>query len=51
MGLFKKKQHPTITELRCPAEGCSFTCNDPKLLKRHTDWKHPELTQSTVKVK
>ena len=51
MGLFKNKQQPTITELKCPAEECSFTCNDPKMLKRHTDWKHPELTQTAVKVK
>jgi len=51
MGFFKKKQQPAITELRCPAKGCAFTCNDPKLLERHIDWKHPELTQTTVKVK
>ena len=52
MGLFKKKQqHSIIRELKCPAEGCPFTCNDPGLLKRHTDWKHPELTQTPVKVK
>ncbi len=48
MGLFKKKK-PTITELKCPAAGCPFTCDDPHTLKRHTDWKHPELTQSVKK--
>jgi hypothetical protein len=41
MGLFKKKQKPAITELKCPMKGCDFTCTDPKTLKRHTDWKHP----------
>ncbi len=51
MGLFKKKQQPAITELKCPAEGCTFTCSDHITLKRHTDWKHPELTQTAVKVK
>ncbi len=51
MGLFKKKQKPIITELKCPAEGCSFTSNEPKMLKRHIEWKHPELTQTTVKEK
>jgi len=53
MGLFKKKKRhkPVITRLECPAEGCSFTCDDLKMLKRHTDWKHPELTQNAVEVK
>ena len=50
MGLLKKKQL-TITELKRPVEECSFTYNNPKLLRRHIDWKHPELTKSTVKVK
>lgn len=47
MPLFKKKQSPppTKTELRCPAEGCSFTCVDPVTLKKHTAWKHPELAE------
>lgn len=47
MGLFKKKRAPT--ELKCPAEGCSFTTNDPVDLKKHIDWKHPELTQHLKK--
>ncbi|MBI2328295.1 MAG: hypothetical protein HYU85_01370 [Chloroflexi bacterium] len=51
MGLFKKKPPPALTELKCPAEGCSFTGNDPKTLKKHTDWKHPELTQAIEKMK
>ena len=51
MGLFKKKQRPTVTELKCPAKGCPFTCDDPVTLKKHTDWKHPELAQTAVKVK
>ena len=52
MGLFKKKQRPTtITELKYPAEGCTFTCRDRITLKKHTDWKHPELAQAAVKVR
>jgi hypothetical protein len=51
MGIFKKKPSAPIQELKCPAEGCSFTCDDPATLKKHTDWKHPELTRSVVKVK
>jgi hypothetical protein len=49
MGLFKKKQAPTITELRCPAKGCLFTASDPITLKKHTDWKHPQLEQAVKK--
>jgi len=49
MGLFKKKQKPIVTELKCPAEGCPFICNDPDTLKRHTDWKHPEIAKTTNK--
>jgi len=49
MGLFKKKQRPTTTELKCPAEGCPFTCDSPVLMKRHTGWKHPELTKTAGK--
>jgi len=45
MGLFKKKQPSTIIELKCPAEGCPFTCSDHIMLKRHVDWKHPELAK------
>ncbi|MFC1943317.1 hypothetical protein ACFLWO_01900 [Chloroflexota bacterium] len=49
MGLFKKKQRPTTTEIECPMPGCSFICNDPVTLKKHTDWKHPELAKTTGK--
>jgi hypothetical protein len=49
MGLFKKKQRPAITEIKCPAEGCPYTFNDPALLKRHIEWKHPELVQEVEK--
>jgi len=48
MGLFKKKERPAINELKCPAEGCSFICNDHKSLRRHVEWKHPELSKSNV---
>jgi len=49
MGLFKKREKPVVTELKCPAEGCSFTCNDHSSLKRHLDWKHPDLKNDTIK--
>jgi len=47
--MFWKKKAPRITTLKCPAEGCPFTCDSPALMKRHSDWKHPELTKATVK--
>ena len=51
MGLFKKKeqQQPVNTELKCSADGCSFTCDDHVTLKKHTDWKHPQLTPDKAK--
>ncbi|MBI2850830.1 MAG: hypothetical protein HYX80_07305 [Chloroflexi bacterium] len=50
MGLFsKKKQQSVSTELKCPVEGCTFTCDDTVTLKKHTDWKHPQLTQNKAK--
>jgi hypothetical protein len=49
MGLFKKKEQTTNIELKCPVKGCPFTCNDHITLKKHTEWKHPELTQSLKK--
>jgi len=51
MGLFDKKKQLVINEFKCPVEGCSFTCNDPKLLKKHTDWKHSEFSATAQKVK
>ncbi len=49
MGLFKKAQRPAITELHCPVSDCSFTCDDAVTLKKHTDWKHPQLSQPQKK--
>jgi len=46
--MFWKKKAPRITTLKCPAAGCPFTCDAPVLIKRHTDWKHPELTKAAV---
>ncbi len=46
MGLFKKKQRPTTTEIKCPVAGCPFTCTDLATLRKHTDWKHPELAKT-----
>jgi len=49
MGLFKKKKKQATTELKCPAAGCPFTCSDPVTLKKHTEWKHPELAKTAGK--
>jgi hypothetical protein len=49
MGFFNKKEKPAMTELKCPAEGCSFTCNDQSSMKRHIEWKHPEHKKAEVK--
>jgi len=37
MSLFKKKVKQVVTELKCPAEGCTFTCYDSPGLKRHLE--------------
>jgi len=50
MGLFKKNERPVVTELKCPSEECSFTCNDDNSLKRHVEWKHPELSGEDKKI-
>jgi len=45
MGLFKKKQRATYTELKCPAEGCPMTCSDSTLRfsrRRHVDSQRRE---------
>ena len=49
MGLFKKKQRPTTTEIKCPVEGCYFTCSDHNTLKKHMDWRHQELAKTVSK--
>jgi len=49
MGLFKRRRLAVVTELKCPVAGCLFTCSDPMTLKRHTDWKHPELAKEVAK--
>ncbi len=51
MWLFKKKTPVHVVEIKCPSEGCAFICSDHVTLKKHTTWKHPELTQDTTKVK
>ena len=46
MGLFnKKKESSQPTQVTCTAEGCSFICKDTVELKKHIDWKHPELAK------
>jgi len=49
MGLFKKKQAPAVTEFKCPVEGCSLIASDSITLKKHIDWKHPQLAQNLKK--
>ena len=49
MGLFKKKKPTILREFECPVAGCPFTCTDPITLKKHTDWKHPELAEMADK--
>jgi hypothetical protein len=55
MGFFKKKVQPVAVERKCPAEGCVFTVYDEIALKKHIEWKHPELKgnseEKAVKVK
>ena len=50
MGLFKKKERPVITELKCPAEGCNFTSTDAPSMKRHVEWKHPDVGKGGEKI-
>ncbi len=50
MGLFKKKERIVITDLKCPSEGCNFVCTDKISLKRHIEWKHPELPGKDAKI-
>jgi hypothetical protein len=49
MNIFRKKVKQAATELKCPVEGCSFTCYDSPGLKRHVEWRHPELTTESKK--
>jgi len=50
MGLFGKKKQPTLLiDKKCPANGCDFTCDDAFTMKRHTDYKHPEMAKQTEK--
>ncbi|MBW1855140.1 MAG: hypothetical protein JRJ00_10765 [Deltaproteobacteria bacterium] len=49
MGLFKLKSRPVNIELKCPAEECPFTCDDLATLKKHMDWKHPEIAETADK--
>ena len=50
MRIFKKREKLVFTELKCPAEGCFFTCNDHNSLKRHVEWKHAELVRSDFRI-
>ena len=45
MNFFKKKEKPVVTEHQCPAEGCSYTTTELSDMKKHLEWKHPELAQ------
>jgi hypothetical protein len=50
MGFFNKKQRPVAVEVKCPAEGCGIIFNDKWELKRHIEWKHPELAGNEEKI-
>jgi hypothetical protein len=45
MNFFKKKEKPVVTEHQCPAEGCTYTTTELSDMKKHVEWKHPELSQ------
>jgi hypothetical protein len=45
MNFFKKKEKPVVTEHQCPAEGCTYTTVEISNMKRHVEWKHPELSR------
>lgn len=51
MGIFKKKPVAPIIEVKCMAEGCSFTCHDQVTLQKHREWKHPEASKNAAKAK
>ena len=46
MNFFKKKEKPVITEHRCSVEGCTYTTTELANMKKHVEWKHPELSQT-----
>ena len=45
MNFFKKKEKPVTTVQQCPAEGCNYTTTEVSNMKKHLEWKHPELSQ------
>ena len=47
MNFFKKKEKPVATEQQCPAEGCTYTTKELADMKKHLEWKHPELSQKS----
>jgi len=46
MSFFKKKEKPVVMEHRCPAEGCTHTTAELSSMKKHIEWKHPELAKT-----
>jgi hypothetical protein len=45
MNFFKRKEKPAVTDHQCPAEGCMYTTTELSDMKKHIEWKHPELAQ------
>ncbi|HEY94554.1 MAG TPA: hypothetical protein G4O15_06400 [Dehalococcoidia bacterium] len=45
MNIFKKKEKPVAIVQECPAEGCTYTTTELSNMKKHIEWKHPELSQ------
>lgn len=45
MNIFKKKEKPVVTVNQCPAEGCTYTTTELANMKKHVEWKHPDVSQ------
>ena len=45
MSFFKKKEKPVVTVQQCPADGCTYTTTELSDMKKHVEWKHPELAE------
>lgn len=48
MNFFKKKEKPVTMEHQCPVEGCAHTTTELSSMKKHIEWKHPDLAQEGV---
>lgn len=46
MSFFKKKEKPVATVQQCPADGCTYSTTEESDMKKHVEWKHPELSHT-----